>query len=557
MPDHDHQAFITDHPRAVTSEEMTRVSPREDRWGHVVLDGDFADPDVIFAEGFYWLITSTFHYSPGMAILRSDDLRSWQYAGHCVDDITAFGQAYAGETMSRGSGGMFAGSIREHDGKYFVYFTTFEEGLFVVTAPHPAGPWTRPALIWDEPFWDDPCPIWSEDGEGWLVLSRPGYPTDGGWKTYVMPLSWDGLEVQPDRLRILDDTWSSEGNKAYNFDGRYYVLHNEVRSPGNRVAVIMRAPTMDGPWEKRDLLVSDATDRHREPNQGSLLQSVEGDWVFVTHHGRMGYPEGRPVSVLPVSWEDGWPIASLPPRAPSAGSSTSTILGVNDAFVSRALGPQWEWVYQPAPGSWEATTTGLRLAAMPPRTAGDPRSVRNLLTQRMLAGPGQVTLHIDTGDAAPGTIVNLGNLGSPYSAIQVRRSADGYGIQIIYGEAELRAEEGPIVSGAASLWLRVSYDLRSFASFSYSVDGERFLPLGSSHRTGMLGYRGNRISVSVWVNDREQDLPEVCGWVTLRQFTYARSQWNDDHSTAGGTRNEHPGFRDGVPSWTHEIWHQD
>ncbi|WP_349425964.1 family 43 glycosylhydrolase [Microbacterium sp. LWS13-1.2] len=527
MPHDDHHAPVTNEPRAITSQAIGHMSPYEGSWGHVVLDGDFADPDVIFAEGFYWLISSTFHYSPGMAILCSDDLRSWQYAGHCVADITALGQAYAGEAMSRGSGGMFAGSIREHDGTYFVYFTTFEEGLFVVRAPHPAGPWTRPLLIWDEPFWDDPCPIWSDSGEGWLVLSRPGYPTDSGWKTYVMPLSGDGLEVQPDRLRILDDTWSSEGNKAYHIDGQYYVLHNEVRSLGNRVAVIMRAPTMDGPWEKRDLLVSEAADRDREPNQGSLLQTVEGDWVFVTHHGRMGYPEGRPVSVLPVTWADGWPAAVLTSALPSASRPASTILGMSDAFGSRTLGPQWEWVYQPAPDSWEATATGLRLAALPPRRAGDPRSVRNLLTQRMLSGQGQVTLHIEMGAADPGTVVNMGNLGSPFSALQVRRSTFDCSIDVVHGEVALDVEEGPRVPISWSLWLRVNYDLRSFASFSFSVDGERFFPVGSSYRTGMLGYRGNRIAVAAWDDDRDEDVRKASSWVTLRRFVYERSEQED------------------------------
>jgi beta-xylosidase len=494
-------------------------TPR-DRAGRLILDGDFADPDVIVADGAYWLITSTFHYSPGMAVLRSGDLLTWEYAGHCVDDITDLGEAYDGETMSRGRGGMFAGSIREHDGRYFVYFTTFEEGLFVVTAPHPSGPWTRPVLVWDEPFWDDPCPIWSDSGEGWLVLSRPGSPTDAGWMTYVMPLSWDGIEVDPDRLQVLDDTWSSEGNKAYPFDGQYYVLHNEVRSLGNRVAVIMRAPAMSGPWEKRDLVVSEADDRHREPNQGSLLQSLDGEWVFVTHHGRMGFPEGRPVSVLPVRWEEGWPTASLPAGSPTDGGPVHKILGRNDGFVSDTLGPQWEWVYQPPRGSWSPTAVGLHLTPLPPRIAGDPRSVRNLLTQRMLSGPGAATLRIETGALISGTAVDLANLGSPYSALHVRGTESGLRVDIRHGVDDLEIEEGWALPDTDSLWLRVTFDARSFASFSYSLDGECFHPVGSSYRTGMLGYRGNRIAIAVW-DDAAADRREPPAPVVVRAFDYA------------------------------------
>jgi hypothetical protein len=244
--------------------------------------------------------------------------------------------------------------------------------------------------------------------------------------------------------------------------------------------------------------------------------------VFVTHHGRMGYPEGRPVSVLPATWEDGWPTVSLPFGLSPAAGAVRGILGTDDTFDSGAVGPQWEWVYQPPPGSWEPTAGGLRLAVMPPRRSGDPRTVRNLLTQRMLTGPARVTLQLETGASAPGTVVELGNLGSPYSAIRVRRAAGGSRVEIAHGDDALEVEEGPALSDATSLWLRIGYDARSFASFSYSSDGERFVPVGSGYRTGMLGYRGNRISVAAWHDDRDEELHGSPGFVTLRRFDYAR-----------------------------------
>ena len=56
-----------------------------------ILPGDFSDPDVIRVGGDYYFITSTFQYSPGMAVLHSKDLVNWQYLGHCVADLTELG----------------------------------------------------------------------------------------------------------------------------------------------------------------------------------------------------------------------------------------------------------------------------------------------------------------------------------------------------------------------------------------------------------------------------------------------------------------------------------
>ena len=156
---------------------MTLVRPYG--WGQLgdgtyanpVLAGDYSDPDVIRVGEDYWMITSTFQYSPGMAVLHSRDLISWRHVGACVPDVTALGPAYRWDRMERYNIGIYAGSLRHHDGRYWVHFTTLDEGIFVTTADHPTGPWSPLHRLTDQTGWDDPCPLWDEDGRAWLVAS--------------------------------------------------------------------------------------------------------------------------------------------------------------------------------------------------------------------------------------------------------------------------------------------------------------------------------------------------------------------------------------------------
>ena len=76
-----------------------------------ILPGDYSDPDVIRVDRDYYLITSTFQYSPGIAVLHSRDLVNWKYIGHCVPDLTQIGPELNWDRMNRYTRGIYAGAI--------------------------------------------------------------------------------------------------------------------------------------------------------------------------------------------------------------------------------------------------------------------------------------------------------------------------------------------------------------------------------------------------------------------------------------------------------------
>jgi len=58
------------------------------RYRNPVLPADYSDLDAIRVGDDYYAISSTFQFSPGMAVLHSRDLVNWETVGHAVSDLT-------------------------------------------------------------------------------------------------------------------------------------------------------------------------------------------------------------------------------------------------------------------------------------------------------------------------------------------------------------------------------------------------------------------------------------------------------------------------------------
>jgi len=108
-----------------------------------VLPSDYSDLDCIRVGSDYYAISSTFQFSPGMVILHSKDLVNWQILSHVISDVSQIGPELNWDRMNRYGRGVWAGAIRHHAGKFWVYFGTPDEGYFMSSATNAAGPWAR------------------------------------------------------------------------------------------------------------------------------------------------------------------------------------------------------------------------------------------------------------------------------------------------------------------------------------------------------------------------------------------------------------------------------
>ncbi len=466
-----------------------------------ILPGDFSDLDAIRVGDDFYAISSTMQYSPGMVILHSNDLVDWQIVGHVVLDLTTLDPELGSDRMNRDGRGIWAGSLRYHAGRFWVYFGTPDGGIYVASTDRPEGLWSPPKLVLAAAGWDDPCPFWDDDGKGYLVATRFSADRDGQkYRIHLFALKNGNDDIISNSDRILHQSRGSEANKLYKIGGVYFHYFSEVR-PEGRVAMMERSRNLSGPWEVRQLNhVHGIVDK--EPNQGGLIQLKDGSWWFLTHQGK-GDWEGRAGVLLPVTWLDGWPILGRPGpdgigemvwggKSPLPSHSNSELF-VNDSFHDQSLHPAWEWRYQPQPKAWSFSENGLRLRALVP-LAGKPEfaGVRDVLTQRAArTAKAEVTVKMDLQGMVDNQEAGLAHFAKTNCRIAILQT----GLQrrlLRFDDAA--ATVGPVIA-SQNLWLRSTWGVEGIAQFSYSVDGSAFTEIGSPCHLSWGAYRGDRIGL--------------------------------------------------------------
>jgi len=482
-----------------------------------VLPSDYSDIDCIRVGSDYYAISSTFQYSPGMVILHSKDLVNWRILGHVIDDVTQVGPELNWDRMNRYGRGVWAGALRHHNGKFWVYFGAPEEGYFMSTATNPAGPWEPLHRVMGEAGWDDCCPFWDDDGQGYFV----GTHFKDGYKTWLYTLTSDGRDLVPESRVLINEGSHREANKLYKINGVYYHLFSEYQPGVGRYVMMQRSTNIAGPYtEQRQL--SHAQREFREPNQGGLVQAENGGWYFFTHHGA-GDWEGRCASLLPVTWVDGWPIIG---KVGSDGIGTMVWSGrkpvpntpvvtpqTDDDFNGPELGVQWEWNYQPRADKWSLTERPgfLRLHAFKPLARDDLKKAGNTLTQRSLrTSTNVVTLALDLSGMADGQVAGLCHYSKDYSTVAVRREG---GVLTLESARDKNIARGPVVT-TPKLWLRSTWGINGRSSYSYSTNGTFFTPFGEEYQLGWGDYRGDRIGIFTYNNRAE------AGHVDVDSFSY-------------------------------------
>ena len=129
--------------------------------------------------------------------------------------------------MNRYARGIWAGAIRYHAGKFWIYFGTPDEGYFMTTATNPAGPWQPLHRMTTEPGWDDCCPFWDDDGQGYFL----GTHFADNCKTWLYKLTPDGRDIISESRVLINEGSHREANKLYKINGTYYHLFSEYK-PG-------------------------------------------------------------------------------------------------------------------------------------------------------------------------------------------------------------------------------------------------------------------------------------------------------------------------------------
>ena len=200
--------------------------------------------------------------------------------------------------------------------------------------------------------------FFDEDGRNYLIY--------GNGKLFIAELEADlsGLKTGTERVLLEnasapaggDIMLGAEGSQLFKVDGRYYLFNITWPRNGMRTVVVHRADKITGPYEGRVVF------QDRGIAQGGLVDTPDGRWFAYLF--RDCGAVGRIPYLVPVQWEDGWPVLGVNGVAPDklelpAGKGLIPGIVCSDEFVRKAgeadLPLVWQWNHNPDNALWSVS----------------------------------------------------------------------------------------------------------------------------------------------------------------------------------------------------------
>ncbi len=320
-----------------------------------VIPGFYPDPSVCVVGEDFYSVHSSFGYFPGIPIFHSRDLTTWNQIGHVLTRESQL--ALTGASIS--GDGIFAPTIRHHDGTFYVITTNVRHGgNFIVHTDDPAGPWSDPVWI-DSPSESgiDPSLFFDQDGSVYFT----GTGNDRVQQFRIDVASGRALEPA---ISVWGGTGGQypEAPHLFRIGNTYYLTMAEGGTEYMHMQTIARSATPYGPWEScphNPIL----THRSRKSpfhavGHSDFVRSHDGRWWLVFHAIRpTSYPMfhvcGRETCVAPVEWIDGWPVVNggelITSEMPGTGLPSTIAFqeATSDEFDSGVLAIYWNHLRNP------------------------------------------------------------------------------------------------------------------------------------------------------------------------------------------------------------------
>ncbi len=328
-----------------------------------IIPGFYPDPSICRVGDDYYLVTSSFEYFPGVPIFHSKDLVHWRQIGYC---LTRKSQLNLDKVRS--SGGIYAPTIRYHEGTFYMITTCVDcGGNFYVTAKDPAGPWSEP--VWLDQSGMDPSLFFNDDGK--VYYCRHEGQGDGYIAQRTLNLETGKLEGPLKKIwGGTGDIWA-EGPHLYKVNGEYYLMISEGGTSYEHMVTIARSDSPWGPFESNpDNPILTHRYRPKNPIQAvghaDLVKTPDGWWLVclaIRPQGGRYHHIGRETFLAPVAWNDqGWPVVNgngamelTMPAAPKLPQHIWPQQPARDNFDGGILGLQWNFLRNPEQGDYSLT----------------------------------------------------------------------------------------------------------------------------------------------------------------------------------------------------------
>ncbi len=465
-----------------------------------VIFADVPDLSMIRVGDTYYMSSTTMHMSPGLPLMKSKDLINWQLVSYAYDRLGEMDELNLTNGKSTYGRGSWASSLRYHKGTYYV--TTFAQTTgktyIYSTQNIEKGPWKEISF---KPSYHDHSLFFDDDGRVYMIY--------GGGKIKLIELAADLSGVKPGTTEqvIIENASApsgtggglpAEGSQLFKVNGKYYLFNITWPKGSMRTVVIHRADKITGPWEGKvglqDLGVA----------QGGLIDTPDGKWYAYLFRDFGGV--GRIPYLVPVQWENGWPVLGENGKVPeklALPASKGLIPGIvaSDEFNRKKGEPTlplvWQWNHNPEPKLWSLSERKGFLRLKTGRIDTSFTQARNTLTQRTIGPESASTTALDVSQMKEGDFAGLGLLQKEYGLV---------GVKIIQGKPSVvmvKMKEGKptelqtIPLTQKMVYLKAECDFRDrkdTANFFYSLDNKIWTRIGESLKMPytiphFMGYR--------------------------------------------------------------------
>jgi xylan 1,4-beta-xylosidase len=496
-----------------------------------VLPGFHPDPSILRVGRDFYIATSTFEWWPGVRIHHSRDLVHWQHLAYALTR-----ESQLDMRGNPDSGGIWAPCLSHHGGTYYLVFTNVRSLVgaykdtpnYVVTAPHPGGPWSEPVFLHSRGF--DPSLFHDEDGRSWVLSMqrdhRPGHDPFHG----ILLQEYDR-----ERRRLVGPVTNIfggselglvEGPHLYRRNGWYYLMVAEGGTFYQHAVTLARSRSITGPFElgpHHPVLTS-----HRQSPAGlqraghaSLVDAGNGEW-YIAHlcsrplEWRENPPRrapetytalhsilGRETALQRVAWtHDGWlrlategvaPQRSLP--APSLPPAPIEHEPARDDFDTTALSGHWNALREPFDASWMSLTARPGHLRLHGRCSPMSRFEQSLVARRQQHFDCEAETVMEFSPTVfqqmAGLIAYYNTQNHAYLHVSHDEAAQaGAGGRVlrlsVNDDGAFREAAAPLPIGEARrIGLRVRFSGETF-QFSYALDGGEWQPFGAALASRML-----------------------------------------------------------------------